>query len=75
MADLKVNLTIGGELVDWIAFASALHDMSRTAYINYAIQQDLEYATDDQKAAFEAFVGARHDAVLRAATPIEVDGD
>lgn len=73
MSDLKVNLNISGELVDWIAFASALHDMSRTAYINYAIEQDLEYATDDQRKAFEAFVEARHEKELRAAKPIEVE--
>ena len=74
--DLKINLTISGELVDWIAFASALHDMSRTAYINYAIQEEFEYASDDVKAAFGAFVEARHEAELRAAKPIEVpDGE
>lgn len=74
--DWKVSLTVGGELVDWVAFASALHDMSRTAYINYAIQQDLEYASDDVKSAFRAFYEARHEAELRAAKPIEVpDGE
>lgn len=71
-AKLYLNLALDAELSDWLAFASALNDMSRTAYINYAIQQEYEYASDDVKKAFDAFRDARHEKELRAAKPIEV---
>lgn len=55
----KLNLNLDADLVAWVSFASGLHDVSQTAYINDAIRRDRDSASEQVKAAYQLFLEAR----------------
>ena len=50
-----MNLSIPGEIREWVSFAAARYETSMAGYIVQAVRRDMEQSPADVKAAFEAF--------------------
>lgn len=57
----KINLSLDGDLVAWVSFASGLRDKSVTAYINEAIRRDRDNASNATADGYRAFLEARNE--------------
>lgn len=55
----KMNIAIRGDLLPWVEYAAALNSTSVTAYINDAIERDMEGAEEAVKENYRGFLKAR----------------
>lgn len=67
MASFKMTLAVREDLKPWVDFYAGLSGSNATAYINEAIARDMEAASPEIKAAFEAFMAARSSAMATRA--------
>lgn len=51
----RMTLALRDELKRWVDFSAGLNGGSATAYINAAIERDMEAAAPEVKEAYEAF--------------------